>query len=112
MSFGKEAPRILCLRKLRTCTSLSDAESEHRASTVDDGGAFEEDAERCRRRGSRRRFMRLDVKEELAGSSGSNGDGVHASVGKRRLQTESNPTMVKASKEELFTIGSMRVMFD
>ena len=27
--------------------------------------------------------MRLDVKEELAGSSGSNGDGVHASAGKR-----------------------------
>jgi len=56
--------------------------------------------------------MRLDVEEELAGSSGSNGDGVHASAGKRRLRTESNPTMVKASKEELFTIGSMRVMFD
>jgi hypothetical protein len=56
--------------------------------------------------------MRLDVEEELAGSSGSNGDGMHASAGKRRLRTESNPTMVKASKEELFTIGSMRVMFD
>ncbi len=56
--------------------------------------------------------MRLDVKDELAGSSGSNGDGMHASAGKRRLRTESNPTMVKASKEELFTIGSMRVMFD
>ena len=57
--------------------------------------------------------MQLDVnEEELAGSSGSTGDGMHASVGKRRLRTESNPMMVKASKEELFTIGSMRVMFD
>ena len=37
--------------------------------------------------------MRVDVKEELAGSSGSNGDGVHASAGKRRLRTESNPRM-------------------
>ena len=45
MSIGKEAPRILCKRKWRTCTSMSDAESEDRASTVDDGGAFEEDAE-------------------------------------------------------------------
>ena len=49
--------------------------------------------------------MRLDVNEELAGNSVSNGDGMHASAGKRRLRTESNPTMVKASKEELFTIG-------
>ena len=57
--------------------------------------------------------MRLNVKEELAGSSSSsNGDGVHALAGKRRLRTESNPMMVKASKAELFTIGSMRVMFD
>ena len=56
--------------------------------------------------------MRLNVKEELAGSSSSNGDGVHALAGKRRLRTESNPMMVKVSKEELFTIGSMRVMFD
>ena len=56
--------------------------------------------------------MRLDVKYELAGSSSSNGDGVHALAGKRRLRTESNPMMVKASKAELFTIGSMRVMFD
>ena len=54
--------------------------------------------------------MRLDVEEELAGSSGRNGDGVHASVGKRRLRTESNPTILKASKEELFAIVSMRVM--
>jgi hypothetical protein len=53
--------------------------------------------------------MRLDVKEELAGSSGSNEDSVHASAGKRRLRIESNSTMVK---EALFTIGSMRVMCD
>ena len=43
-SIGKEAPRMLCKRNWRTCTSMSDAESEDRASTVDDREAFEEDA--------------------------------------------------------------------
>ena len=56
--------------------------------------------------------MRLEVKEELDGSSGSDGDGAHASAVKRRLRMESKPTMVKASKEELLTIGSLRVICD
>ena len=45
MSIWKEALRKSCKRKWRTCASMSDAESEDRASTVDDGGAFEEDAD-------------------------------------------------------------------
>ena len=44
MSIWKEALRKLCKRKWRTCALMSDAESEDRASTVDDGGAFEENA--------------------------------------------------------------------
>ena len=45
MSIWKEALSKLCKRKWRTCALMSDAESEDRASTVDDGGAFEEVAD-------------------------------------------------------------------
>ena len=56
--------------------------------------------------------MCLKLKVELADSSGSDGDDANASAVKRRLRMDSNPTMVKASTEELLTIGSMRVICD
>ena len=45
MSIWKEALRQSCKRKWRTCTSMGGAEREDKASAVDDGGAFKEDAD-------------------------------------------------------------------
>jgi hypothetical protein len=73
---------------------MSDAESDDRTSAVDDGGAFEDDADVDDGGADDEWFMRLEVKEELDGSSGSDGDGAHASAVKRRLRIESKPTMV------------------
>ena len=45
MSIWKEALRQLCKRKWSTCTWMGGAEPEDKASAVDDGGAFGEDAD-------------------------------------------------------------------
>ena len=40
---------------------IGDADSEDEAPMVHDGGVFEEDAERCRRWGRRRQFVRFEA---------------------------------------------------